>query len=482
MGEGEEGVLRAQRQHGVDVQRRLTALRAEDEGIYALRFQFCQIAQRAGKNCVLFRHRDDIPVIEARRLIGFHAVNHDGDSTGTIALFRNQHRDFVADLSGITVGALVHRVAHRLVRRFNHLHHFGKVVLVGRRLYISPLGCTAQRAGILCVTFSYAGGGDDLADSPFMNTCPAIVIAFLLLLMLAILHSFQHSSRTGIVPQLVFVKESVGFDLRCAGNGNGAFRAVPDISAIADRRAAVDVFRVHLRIALNDNACSVARASADCSSAVAGNSRHLCIAGNFNGCLSIHSILLSTADATICIDHCIAGYHNILYVTGDSAVTVPRTVRTSADASFGNDRTVVDLDILRAKIAAGTLIIPTTDGGDHVRVAASYGKPLIVIVCRDRQFAIILSAGVVRRIVFLDAGSFACTAKLILALDRDRDVAFAYNINSCRVTFIAPSMFIASRIDDRVFQSQLDLCGRIGYDLNDAIAGPTPPAVILPDV
>ena len=32
---------------------------------------------------------------------------------------------------------------------------------------------------------------------------------------------------------------------------------------------------------------------------------------------SIHSILLSTADATIVIDHCIAGYHNILYVTGD---------------------------------------------------------------------------------------------------------------------------------------------------------------------
>ena len=298
--------------------------------------------------------------------------------------------------------------------------------------------------------------------------------------MLAILHSFQHSSRTGIVLQLVFVKESVGFDLRCAGNGNGAFRAVPDISAIADRRAAVDVFRVHLRIALNDNACSVARASADCSSAAAGNSRHLCIAGNFNGCLSIRLILLSTADATICIDHCIAGYHNILCVTGDYAGTAPRTAhavaRTSADASFGNDRTVVDLDILRAKIAAGTTIIPTTDGGDRVRVATSYGKPLIVIFCRDRQFAIIFSAGVVR-IVFLDAGSFACTAKLILALDRDRDVAFAYNINSCRVTFFAISMFIACRIDDRVFQSQLDLCARIGNDLNDAIAGPIIPGV-----
>ena len=46
VGEGEEGVLRAQRQHGVDVQRRLTALRAEDEGIYALRFQFCH------KSCI----------------------------------------------------------------------------------------------------------------------------------------------------------------------------------------------------------------------------------------------------------------------------------------------------------------------------------------------------------------------------------------------------------------------------------------------
>ena len=89
---------RTQRQHGIDVQRRLTALRTEDEDICALRFQLFQIAQRAGKNCVLFRHRDDIPVIEARRLIDFHAVNHDGDSTGTIALFRNQHRDFVADL------------------------------------------------------------------------------------------------------------------------------------------------------------------------------------------------------------------------------------------------------------------------------------------------------------------------------------------------------------------------------------------------
>ena len=40
VGEGEEGVLRAQRQHGIDVQRRLTALRTEDEGIYALLFQF----------------------------------------------------------------------------------------------------------------------------------------------------------------------------------------------------------------------------------------------------------------------------------------------------------------------------------------------------------------------------------------------------------------------------------------------------------
>ena len=193
----------------------------------------------------------------------------------------------------------------------------------------------------------------------------------------------------------------------------------------------------------------------------------------------MRSILPSTADATICIDHCIAGYHNILCVTADCAVTAPRTARTFADASFGNDRTVVDLDILRAKIAAGTLIIPTTDGGDRVRVAASYGKPLIVIFCRDRQFAIIFSAsaGVDRRIVFLDASSFACTAKLILALDRDRDVAFAYNINSCRVTFMAISMFIACRIDDRVFQSQFDLCGRIGNDLNDAIAGPIIPVV-----
>lgn len=36
VGEGEDGVLRAQRQHGIDVQRRLAALSAEDEGIYAL--------------------------------------------------------------------------------------------------------------------------------------------------------------------------------------------------------------------------------------------------------------------------------------------------------------------------------------------------------------------------------------------------------------------------------------------------------------
>ena len=37
VGESEEGVLHAQRQHDVDVQRRLAAPGAEDEGVCALR-------------------------------------------------------------------------------------------------------------------------------------------------------------------------------------------------------------------------------------------------------------------------------------------------------------------------------------------------------------------------------------------------------------------------------------------------------------
>ena len=60
VGEGEDGVLRAQRQHGIDVQRRLAALRTEDEGIYALRFQFCQIAQTAEEGGGIRICRDDV--------------------------------------------------------------------------------------------------------------------------------------------------------------------------------------------------------------------------------------------------------------------------------------------------------------------------------------------------------------------------------------------------------------------------------------
>ena len=46
VGEGEEGVLRAQRQHGIDVQRRLAALRAEDEGVYACAFSSARLPRQ----------------------------------------------------------------------------------------------------------------------------------------------------------------------------------------------------------------------------------------------------------------------------------------------------------------------------------------------------------------------------------------------------------------------------------------------------
>lgn len=70
VGEGEDGVLRAQRQHGIDVQRRLAALSAEDEGIYALRFQFCQIAQTAEEGGGIRICRDDVAGRLLMHLIG----------------------------------------------------------------------------------------------------------------------------------------------------------------------------------------------------------------------------------------------------------------------------------------------------------------------------------------------------------------------------------------------------------------------------
>ena len=70
VGESEEGVLHTQRQHGVDVQRRLAALGTEDEGVCALRFQVCQIAQTAGEDGGVRICRDDVAGIFQIHLVG----------------------------------------------------------------------------------------------------------------------------------------------------------------------------------------------------------------------------------------------------------------------------------------------------------------------------------------------------------------------------------------------------------------------------
>ena len=79
--------LRAQRQHGVDVQRRLTALRTEDEGIYALRFQFCQIAQTAEEGGGIRICRDDVAGSLLMHLIG-SVYNSQNDPAVLLLLHR----------------------------------------------------------------------------------------------------------------------------------------------------------------------------------------------------------------------------------------------------------------------------------------------------------------------------------------------------------------------------------------------------------